>query len=602
MSSLSADLSPLYSGAFWPTFSSCNAPSPIYQPPIPAAPQPLTPSALQPQAAKLHVFKDNTKQLECLSCEAAVVQISDVPFASGGLCQAFHAWLVGADGKPGPLQVAKKYTFKDPRQGFAEDHLASHMAGALAEPFNALLHAHLPDCPQVKLVPCVRLLELQSDWYSLEEYLEGKWTKFNNIFGDVEAQPSGPDETMQFAVSAAFSHFGFLHTDHEHTVLDVQGVGTTYTDPAIVSRQQLKYGYTDTGYNGLQAFFRKHVCSPVCKALGLRHVDGTRTLPCPTGARPRPLAQGASPEPKPMLQRRYSMPCARGRREGVSRLSLEYTRAKAVLVPFPCSAPPAQPPVGGSPAAASPSNAEPNGHGPADCGGDAPADPQVHPGGDTTGLPCRAELPDAGVAELLVGPQTPAPGNMRTSRMGAQQAQPCNPSSLAAFASPPAAVNAESASDYPVGAQSAVAAAAEGVIKCPKVTSQCPTPSPLPQTKQLTFATIPPSRSASSAAAAIAATPSASVGSAVTPRVTQAATLLNSMTMFRGRLLGPVVSGSGWVQSCSSSFAPLSPRPIPASDPLPRESVVALSSAERLSTISWSLAQPLQSSDCIIQA
>ena len=45
--------------------------------------------------------------------------------------------------------------------------------------------------------------------YSLEEHLEGKWTKFNNIFGDVERQPWGEEETRFFDVSAAFSHFGY---------------------------------------------------------------------------------------------------------------------------------------------------------------------------------------------------------------------------------------------------------------------------------------------------------------------------------------------------------------------------------------------------------
>ena len=104
----------------------------------------------------------------------------------------------------------------------------------------------------------------------------------------------------------------FLHSDHQHTVLDIQGVGTSYTDPAIVSRQQLKYGYTDTGYNGLQSFFQKHVCSPVCKALRLRRVDGN-VLPHPTGIKPKapptcPPCPPNPPSPDPKA-RRCSLPC-----------------------------------------------------------------------------------------------------------------------------------------------------------------------------------------------------------------------------------------------------------------------------------------------------
>ena len=70
-------------------------------------------------------------------------------------------------------QVAKKYTFKDAKQGFAEDHLNSYEAAALAEPFNNLLRAHLPQYPTVKFLQCVRLLELKSEWSACAQSFAG---------------------------------------------------------------------------------------------------------------------------------------------------------------------------------------------------------------------------------------------------------------------------------------------------------------------------------------------------------------------------------------------------------------------------------------------
>ena len=43
----------------------------------------------------------------------------------------------------------------------------------------------------------------------MEEHLEGKFTKYNNIFGDVERQPWTEEEKRHFDVAAAFSHFRY---------------------------------------------------------------------------------------------------------------------------------------------------------------------------------------------------------------------------------------------------------------------------------------------------------------------------------------------------------------------------------------------------------
>ena len=43
-------------------------------------------------------------------------------------------------------------------------------------------------------------------------------------------------------------------------------MGPKYTDPAIVSRTAGKYGYTDTGLPGMQAFFANHTCNHLCRS------------------------------------------------------------------------------------------------------------------------------------------------------------------------------------------------------------------------------------------------------------------------------------------------------------------------------------------------
>ena len=55
----------------------------------------------------------------------------------------------------------------------------------------------------------------------------------------------------------------------QYAILDIQGVGTSWTDIAIVSKESAQYGYTDTGPNGIKAFFSNHVCGEVCRKLGL---------------------------------------------------------------------------------------------------------------------------------------------------------------------------------------------------------------------------------------------------------------------------------------------------------------------------------------------
>ena len=49
-------------------------------------------------------------------------------------------------------------------------------------------------------------------------------------------------------------------------LVDVQGVGTHYTDPQLHSKD-LKYGRADRGEKGFEMFFKTHVCQKTCRLL-----------------------------------------------------------------------------------------------------------------------------------------------------------------------------------------------------------------------------------------------------------------------------------------------------------------------------------------------
>ncbi|CAL8463826.1 g3360 [Coccomyxa elongata] len=107
----------------------------------------------------------------------------------------------------------------------------------------------------------------------LEEYLEGKFTKWNTNTGQVRGST---DDIPQ-----ASSHFTHHVTRKEprgqpKLVVDIQGVvnpaETVYQlmDPAIhCERGSRSYGATNCGARGIRLFFESHRCNHVCRKLGL---------------------------------------------------------------------------------------------------------------------------------------------------------------------------------------------------------------------------------------------------------------------------------------------------------------------------------------------
>ena len=140
------------------------------------------------------------------------------------------------------------------------------IAAAYADEFNC--HKQKPvSCSSIEFMP-LDVVQCQGggDCYLLESFITGRIVKFNNNSGVV--CPNTPH--MQ-----AFSHFTYVRSGKTLLVCDLQGVQEGHrvllTDPAIHSRTAPgnKYGSMDGGYNGIQKFFKTHICSDVCRAMGL---------------------------------------------------------------------------------------------------------------------------------------------------------------------------------------------------------------------------------------------------------------------------------------------------------------------------------------------
>jgi hypothetical protein len=122
----------------------------------------------------------------------------------------------------------------------------------------------------------------------VEEYLKGKFTKYNSNNGYVKNAPAAGDMTIELDIGEvkmtdfiqAFSHWSYCQSDHNILVCDLQGILNEegrhprfeLTDPCICSKKKKirkKFGPTDIGTKGIRSFRKNHKCNNVCKGLGL---------------------------------------------------------------------------------------------------------------------------------------------------------------------------------------------------------------------------------------------------------------------------------------------------------------------------------------------
>ena len=111
----------------------------------------------------------------------------------------------------------------------------------------------------------------------IEEKINGDYDKYSNNAGWVNNTRLSPH---------AFSHFTYHHSKHKLVVVDMQGADNRYTDPQIHSvvtlmtsvwqffglEKKEEFGCGNLGKKGIELWKESHICSDLCKALGLPEV------------------------------------------------------------------------------------------------------------------------------------------------------------------------------------------------------------------------------------------------------------------------------------------------------------------------------------------
>ncbi|CAE7451613.1 ak1 [Symbiodinium necroappetens] len=227
--------------------------------------------------------------------DARLVYLHHQPFAQGALRYAYHArsahWY-SEDAVPGSRfhlvvkesKFVAKHRAEDVHKFFLQNH---RRAQEFAKAFNAAIDkVRESECSKVRFVPAYVLKisdeaqEAGCRYVTAERYISGNYVKLNGNDGFVDSQSGQAAE-----VAAAFSHFTFQDSGGQELCVDIQGVGTTWTDPQIHSLQK-QFGIADLGRRGIDMFFMSHKCGPLCQKLllskpGILHGDEDRPRqPC----------------------------------------------------------------------------------------------------------------------------------------------------------------------------------------------------------------------------------------------------------------------------------------------------------------------------------
>ncbi|XP_068131490.1 transient receptor potential cation channel subfamily M member 7-like isoform X2 [Hyperolius riggenbachi] len=109
-------------------------------------------------------------------------------------------------------------------------------------------------------------------WFTIEEYMSGRFRKYNNNTGNETVPTNKLEKTM-----LAFSHWTYEYTRGEFLVLDLQGVGENLTDPSVIKAGERRshdmvFGPANLGDNAIKNFRTKHQCNTCCRHLKLPEI------------------------------------------------------------------------------------------------------------------------------------------------------------------------------------------------------------------------------------------------------------------------------------------------------------------------------------------
>ena len=191
------------------------------------------------------------------------------PFDKGAMRYAYAAILnLGTKDEPIYLHsvlketifVANKYNSYEFYKDLVE---IQTIAAFLASKFSAFS----PFAKKLKFIEC-SLLKLNGKWYSIEEYIEGDFTKWTNNSGSINYD-------SYEGLLNCFSHWTHQVTKGYLIVNDLQGIAFKneqfiLTDPAIsCPSDDKRFSMTNLGEESINEFYESHQCNKMCKILQL---------------------------------------------------------------------------------------------------------------------------------------------------------------------------------------------------------------------------------------------------------------------------------------------------------------------------------------------
>ncbi|KAI5077764.1 hypothetical protein GOP47_0007588 [Adiantum capillus-veneris] len=222
---------------------------------------------------------ENGIPLELEKPECVQVQVGLDPFSNDGASRwPFYAQIVTHEYDT-KIMVVKRFKDKlgvdtlkvHTKEKYIEQMEVQAVSAQFAEEFGHCIH-NIPEAKKVVFTAVSTLHVQPNTYYNMEKVLKGLWTKFNSNAGYVSDKGTYTD-TLQ-----AFSHWTHERSRGMIMVTDLQGVQTSsegtgaflLCDPAIHSRDVLRFTRTNLGEQGFQLFYNSHKCNTICQKLGLK--------------------------------------------------------------------------------------------------------------------------------------------------------------------------------------------------------------------------------------------------------------------------------------------------------------------------------------------
>ncbi|KAL4471762.1 hypothetical protein ABPG74_008655 [Tetrahymena malaccensis] len=203
------------------------------------------------------------------------IKISDVPFAEGAMRYAFYAYDTLLNQKL-VAKLNKKQIQNNPeleKEQMVKDLESQYICQHIVNTFNDRVSEYVQSTENLKNFVHCFIYELESPdpenefkYYSVENYIEGEYVKFNNNAGWTNFKFDEPG-----LLSQALSHYSYQMTEGYLLIVDLQGVGGLLTDPQIHCMDQNRFGSGNLGYQGIFKFFLTHQCNKYCQNLNLIH-------------------------------------------------------------------------------------------------------------------------------------------------------------------------------------------------------------------------------------------------------------------------------------------------------------------------------------------